>query len=67
MPAIMSATGMPRRTAQDTISALAEIGVVCEFTGPTKSGRYQITDWGPISRAWVKNNLKHVKNVLQFP
>lgn len=66
VPAIMNATGMPRRTAQDTISALKDIGVQCEFVGATKNGEYRINDWGPIKQSWVENNLKHVEDVLQF-
>lgn len=31
VPAIMEATGMPRRTAQDTLSALAELDIQCAF------------------------------------
>jgi hypothetical protein len=67
VPAIVKTTGMPRRTAQDTISGLAEIGVSCEFVGATKTGRYQINDWGPINREWVKLHLQHICGVLQYP
>lgn len=66
VPAIMAATGMPRRTIQDTISALREIGMNCEFVGATKNGEYRINDWGPINRDWVENNLQHMKGVLQY-
>ena len=31
VPALVEATGMPRRTAQDTIAALADLDIVCEF------------------------------------
>ena len=31
VPALMAATGMPRRTAQDTLSALEELDIRCEF------------------------------------
>jgi len=65
-PAIIAATGMPRRTVQDTIAALSEIGIACEFSGPTKTGMYRINDWGPINSRWIKNNLQHVKDVLDF-
>ena len=65
VPLLIKETGMPRRTAQDTIAALGEIGIICTFEGPTKTGRYQIHDWGPINSRWVKNNLQHVRCVLQ--
>lgn len=31
VPALTEMTGMPRRTAQDTIAALADLDIVCEF------------------------------------
>lgn len=65
VPAIVRATGMPRRTVQDTISALNECGMRCEFVGPKKTGKYQVLDWGPINQGWIENNLKHIKVVLQ--
>ena len=49
VPAIIERTGMPRRTAQDTIKALHELDIVCEFIGATKDGNYQISDWGSIN------------------
>jgi hypothetical protein len=41
--------------------------VSCEFVGATKTGRYQINDWGPINREWVKLHLQHICGVLQYP
>ena len=67
VPAIVKATGMPRRTTQDTSAALNEIGMRCEFVGPTKKGHYQIQDWGPINKEWIKSSLQHIKDVLQCP
>ena len=65
VPKITEATGMPRRTTQDTIKALSEIDIVCKFVGATKDGNYQITSWGAINEKWIKDNLKHVKIVLE--
>jgi hypothetical protein len=31
VPALIEATGMPRRTAQDTITSLAELDIECVF------------------------------------
>ena len=31
VPAIVEATGMPRRTAQDTLAALADLDIDCRF------------------------------------
>lgn len=50
VPALMEATGMPRRTAQDTIAALADLDIVCEFEqqagARNHAGHYRIHDWG---------------------
>lgn len=66
VPAITAATGMPRRTAQDTILALTELDISCEFIGANKDGRYRIIDWGPINRTWLTNNLTLIKAVLDY-
>ncbi len=67
VPEITNATGMPRRTAQDTIANLKELNIDCSFEGGTKNGRYQINDWGPISRQWIQDNLKYITDVLNYP
>lgn len=67
VPAITAATGMPRRTAQDTIKALAELNIECEFVGANKDGRYIINNWGAIDRVWVKTNAAMIKHVLSYP
>lgn len=67
VPAIVAATGMPLRTAQDTIIALAELKIECEFMGANKNGIHVIKDWGFIDKELIKKNLKHVIGVLQYP
>lgn len=64
VPKIIDATGMPRRTAQDTIKALHEIEVKIE---PCVRGEYSVTDWGAVNKDWVKNNLRHICEVLSYP
>ena len=64
---IMAATGMPRRTAQDTISALEEIDIECAFVGANKDGNYEIGNWGAIDKNWVQKNIQHIKDVLGYP
>ncbi len=66
VPKIVQETNMPRRTIQDTIKALNEIDIKCVFQGATKDGFYQIIDWGVINKKWIKNNLQHIKNVLEL-
>lgn len=66
VPAIMQETAMPRRTAQDTISALAELDIVCLFQGAKKDGHYIIEDWAAINQKWIKDNLVQIKSVLGY-
>ena len=66
VPAIINATGMPRRTAQDTLNALGELGLNVVFVGATRNGHYQVNDWGPINRQWVQDHLNEVKSVLGY-
>ncbi|MFL0809848.1 MAG: winged helix-turn-helix domain-containing protein [Agarilytica sp.] len=67
VPAIIEVTGMPKRTAQDTILALHELNVDVEFVGANKNGSYQVNDWGAINKTWVENHIKHIKEVLLYP
>ncbi|PJG60585.1 winged helix-turn-helix domain-containing protein [Aeromonas cavernicola] len=71
VPAIMEATGMPRRTAQDTLTALAEIDIRCVFEQSAGArhlqGHYRISDWGPINPAWLAAELPLLKATLHYP
>lgn len=71
VPAITEATGMPRRTAQDTITALAEIDIRCEFEPGDGArhniGRYVIRDWGPISPDWTSAHADRLCRALGYP
>ena len=71
VPALMAVTGMPRRTAQDTLAALAELDIDCVFEQHdgerNNAGHYHIKDWGPINRAWVERHLNTIKAVLDYP
>ncbi|WP_026958395.1 helix-turn-helix domain-containing protein [Aliagarivorans taiwanensis] len=66
VPAIMAATGMPRRTAQDTIKALADLDVKVRFVGANKNGYYQVDDWGAINAAWIDEKLPEIQQVLGY-
>ncbi|MBB1419537.1 helix-turn-helix domain-containing protein [Pseudoalteromonas sp. SG44-1] len=63
VPAIMEATGMPRRTAQDTLGAIPELSIELKNEG----GSYSVVDWGMLNKTWLNNNFKHVKDVLSYP
>ncbi|SCX48105.1 hypothetical protein SAMN03159507_00932 [Pseudomonas sp. NFACC32-1] len=71
IPALTDATGMPRRTAQDTVAALADLDIVCEFEqekgARNHAGHYRIHDWGAIDRRWIEANLQRIKAVLEYP
>jgi hypothetical protein len=71
VPALTEVTGMPRRTAQDTIAALADLDIVCEFEqldgARNHAGGYRIRDWGAIDRQWIVRNLRQIKAVLGYP
>ena len=71
VPALMNATGMPRRTAQDTLSALAELDIQCAFEQTEGArhlqGHYRISDWGPINPAWIASQLPAIKQTLGYP
>ncbi|PVZ63406.1 helix-turn-helix domain-containing protein [Pelagibaculum spongiae] len=65
-PLILETTGMPRRTLQDTIKALAELDIECTDAGGTINRSYSITSWGAINKGWIKNNLQKIKDVLEL-
>ncbi|WP_158773913.1 winged helix-turn-helix domain-containing protein [Cobetia sp. L2A1] len=70
VPDIIEATGMPRRTAQDTITALAELDIVCRFEHDEGQrhniGHYAIRDWGPINPQWVADNASRLQRALGY-
>lgn len=71
VPTITAATGMPRRTAQDTLAALSELDIHCEFE-PTPGerhniGHYVIRDWGPIDPSWVASHAERLRQALGYP
>lgn len=71
VPALITATGMPRRTAQDTIAALADLDIVCEFEqedgARNHAGQYRIRDWGAVDPRWIEQHLKQIRAVLGYP
>ena len=71
VPARLEATGMPRRTAQDTIAALADLDIACVFEqqpgARNHAGHYRIQDWGAIDRQWIGRHLQQLREVLGYP
>lgn len=71
VPALSELTGMPRRTAQDTLAALADLDIVCEFEqqegARNHAGHYRIRDWGAIDKHWIGEHLAQIRQVLGYP
>lgn len=63
VPKIISATGMPRRTAQDTLAAIHELAIELE----NNNGSYALSDWGAVNPHWVEANIKQLQQVLEYP
>ncbi|WP_323816274.1 winged helix-turn-helix domain-containing protein [Cellvibrio sp. NN19] len=63
VPKIIEATGMPRRTAQDTLAAIHELDIELENNG----GIYRVEGWGAVNQHWVETNLLKIKTVLEYP
>lgn len=66
VPKIMMEIEIPRRTAQDSISSLKDLDIVCSFKGALKDGEYIIESWGGISANWVANNVDSIKIQLGY-
>ena len=71
VPALVGVTGMPRRTAQDTLLALADLDIDCHFAQQAgernNAGHYEIRSWGAIDKQWIGANLPQIKRVLGYP
>ena len=60
-------TSMPRRTLQDAIAALGDIGIGCAFVQDGErhnAGYYHLSDWGPIDKRWVKAHIDEIAQSL---
>ena len=62
---------MYKRQAQDTLAALSELDIDCQFEqNPgerNNAGHYRIHDWGPIDKRWIAANLRQIKTTLGYP
>jgi hypothetical protein len=68
--ALEAATGMPRRTLQDCIADLADIGIVCDFVQQGRKhrhGHYAISDWGDHDPRWIAEHFDGLLAVLRAP
>lgn len=69
LASLTQVSGMPRRTVQDTLADLADIGICCQFEqqdgGRNNQGCYRIVSWGPINPDWVEEHLPTLVMALQ--
>ncbi|HEY0894500.1 MAG TPA: winged helix-turn-helix domain-containing protein [Cellvibrio sp.] len=63
VPKIIEATGMPRRTAQDTLAAIHELDIEME----NSNGTFRIVSWGAVNQDWVAAHVSQIKMVLDYP
>ncbi len=63
VPKIIEATGMPRRTAQDTLAAIHELDIEME----NSNGTFSIVSWGAVNQDWVAAHVSQIKMVLDYP
>lgn len=63
VPKIIAATGMPRRTAQDTLAAIHELAIQLDNT----DGTFSLSNWGAVNPQWVQENIPQLKTVLEYP
>ncbi len=63
VPKIVETTGMPRRTAQDTLAAIHELAIELD----NSNGTYAVVNWGAVNQSWVELNIDQLKLVLEYP
>ncbi|MCM2680725.1 helix-turn-helix domain-containing protein [Echinimonas agarilytica] len=66
VPKLEAEIGIPRRTAQDTINAMADLDIQCEFVGANKDGYYRINHWGAVNPQWVNQQISQIRQVLGY-
>ncbi len=56
-------TGMPRRTLQDAVATLKDLGIECRFVQDGERhnmGYYHIETWGTINSSWVCTHFNEI-------
>ncbi len=70
VPALMDATGWPRRTIQDALKSLPEYGLQIAFVEEGvrhNDGYYRVTDWGPFDARWIAARWPALRQQMQLP
>ena len=67
---LQNMTGMPRRTLQDCIKDLDDIGIICVFqqdeSARNNQGSFIIDNWGPIDPNWVGAQISALAHSLSI-
>lgn len=70
LTSLQKLTGMPRRTIQDSIKDLSDIGIDCSFEqnegGRHNDGHYRVNHWGPIQPEWIGQNIDRIEAALEI-
>lgn len=68
LTSLQKATGMPRRTLQDTLKSVDDLGIQCDFEqqdgARNNQGHYRVTDWGPIRPEWIAERADEIADAL---
>jgi len=68
LSSLQALTGMPRRTLQDSLKSLSDLGIHCVFEQHSgernNQGHYQLLDWGPIRPEWVAQHAEELRHQL---
>lgn len=67
VPKLIETTGWPRRTIQDVLKALPEIGIELSFVQDGRrhnDGYYQLSNWGPFDSQWILEQQAAIVNSL---
>lgn len=68
LTSLQQATGMPRRTIQDTLKTLPDLGISCSFEQHSgernNQGHYRLLDWGPIRPEWIARHAEELRHQL---
>ncbi len=67
---LQAITAMPRRTLQDCIKDLDDIGITCSFIqqegAPNNQGEFKIDNWGPIELKWINGHIEQIAQSLEI-
>lgn len=68
LKSLQALTGMPRRTLQDTLKTLPDLGIRYGFEQHSgernNQGHYRLLDWGPIDASWVARHAEEIRQGL---